>query len=173
MMGPQRLQYPAGSPARDAFLHLNSLKFCHSYFLLRRHTGACKPLFSHLLGDLRRDHASDAQHIDFYSIVKLEDSLKAWKILEVVLGENPVARECSSLNGNMLLSKVDKKFLRYKDNGKMNLFITTYKMNLTECVLAPGLNRVITFWRSNTFGRGAEEKKKASVWRPNSVTVVW
>lgn len=54
----------------------------------------------------------------------------------------------------------------------MNLFITTDKVNMTEGVLAPGLNRVITFWRSNTFGRAEEEKKqKISVWRPNSGSV--
>lgn len=53
------------------------------------------------------------------------------------------------------------------------MFIATDKMNMTEGVSAPGLNRVITFWRSNTFGREAEEgnKKKASVWRPNGVSV--
>lgn len=45
----------------------------------------------------------------------------------------------------------------------MNLFIATDKMNMTEGVSAPGLNRVITFWRSNTFGREAEEGNIKSI----------
>lgn len=61
-------------------------------FLQWRRSGTWELLFSHLLGDLRLDHASDAQRIDFYSNVKLEDSLKALRILEVVLSENPMAR---------------------------------------------------------------------------------
>lgn len=60
----------------------------------------------------------------------------------------------------MPFSEVDINFLHCKDRGEMNLFITTDKVNMTEGVLAPGLNRVITFWRSNTFGRAEEGKKK-------------
>lgn len=71
----------------------------------------------------------------------------------------------------MPFSEVDINFLHCKYREEMNLFITTDKVNMTEGVLAPGLNGVITFWRSNTFGGAEEEKKKTSVWRPNSGSV--
>lgn len=64
------------------------------------------------------DQPSDAQHIDFCCDVKLEDALKVWKILEVVLDKSPVARYRSSLNGNPLLSKVDINSRHYRDGGR-------------------------------------------------------
>lgn len=67
---------------------------------------------------------------------------------------------------------MDINSLHYEFRLEMNLFTTTDEgfVNLTEDVLAPGLQQGDSFfWRSNTFGTAAEgEKKKASIWRPNS-----